>query len=281
MTTSPPPRPWHRHVTPLCCVIISFSKSSGEATSDVSAEATPDLSAEEDSPPRNRAVARHAQNGRISSALAYRSLEDGSHGDEDATSQQERRFTVDDSGGRVNDEISDGGCELSVTAAGGEQRICGPGGLLSVPKVKPLLFLVCVVQVRFDYIVWRILSDMGILLIVHSIWKLWGGNRTPCCVSRQFHKSTVPPLKSICFLKAHKQICCPAMHVSWRPSGQSNVNPHPPRPDCLPRFTLCLQLSCFSVKGCFLYYFGRHLAAPADISRHLMIRRIDHHVNLA
>ncbi|CAM9273702.1 unnamed protein product, partial [Ectocarpus sp. 6 AP-2014] len=27
-----------------------------------------------------------------------------------------------------------------------EQRLCGPGGLLSVPRIKPLLFLVCVAQ---------------------------------------------------------------------------------------------------------------------------------------
>ncbi|CAM9772920.1 unnamed protein product, partial [Ectocarpus sp. 8 AP-2014] len=52
-----------------------------------------------------------------------------------------------DSGGRAKHK--EGGFdtrEPPVTRNREEQRLCGPGGLLSVPSVKSLLFLVCVVQ---------------------------------------------------------------------------------------------------------------------------------------
>lgn len=60
---------------------------------------------------------------------------------------EKERFAENDHGGRVDDGRGDGGCGPSASHTGGEQRLCGPDGLLSVPEVKPLLFLVCVVQV--------------------------------------------------------------------------------------------------------------------------------------
>lgn len=93
--------------------------------------------------------------------MAYRSLEDGNHGDgneDDATTINSSRHVAstcqavnDDSGGRVDDDervSNDDLCDLVAQADGGGHGPCGPRGLLSVDKVKPLLFLVCVVQVR-------------------------------------------------------------------------------------------------------------------------------------
>ncbi|CAM9104883.1 unnamed protein product [Ectocarpus sp. 6 AP-2014] len=112
------------------------SESSSEDTSDHSAE-----SSAESSPARHRAVDRHPPQG---VKLAYRSLEDG-----DVSAQQEAQETrgVNDSGGRAKHK--EGGLharEQPVTSNREEQGLCGPGGLFSVPRVKPLLFLVCVVQ---------------------------------------------------------------------------------------------------------------------------------------
>ncbi|CAM9109513.1 unnamed protein product [Ectocarpus sp. 8 AP-2014] len=108
------------------------SESSGEATSGLSAES---------SPARDRAVVRRPPKG---GTLAYSSLED-----EDVFAQQAAQESrgVNDSGGRAKHK--EGGFdtrEPPVTRNREEQRLCGPGGLLSVPSVKPLLFLVCVVQ---------------------------------------------------------------------------------------------------------------------------------------
>lgn len=102
---------------------------------------TCDLSAEEDFFSRSRVAARRAHNGRSTSALAYRSLKGGNRGDDSVASQShgEEGDAVNESGDRVIDS--------AVTQPGGNQGLCGPGGLLSVPRVKPLLFLVCVVQV--------------------------------------------------------------------------------------------------------------------------------------
>ncbi|CAN0435171.1 unnamed protein product, partial [Ectocarpus sp. 12 AP-2014] len=98
-------------------------------------------SSAESSPARHRAVARHPPKG---GKLAYRSLEDG---DVSAQQETEEPRGVNDSGGRAKHK--EGGLdarEPPVTSNREEQGLCGPGGLLSVPRVKPLLFLVCVVQ---------------------------------------------------------------------------------------------------------------------------------------
>ncbi|CAM9962798.1 unnamed protein product, partial [Ectocarpus fasciculatus] len=110
------------------------SESSGEVTSGLSAES---------SPARHREVVRRPPKG---GTLAYRSLED-----EDVSAQQaaEDLRGVNDSGDRSKHK--EGGLdarEPPVTRNQEEQRHCGPGGLVSVPRVKPLLFLVCAVQVR-------------------------------------------------------------------------------------------------------------------------------------
>ncbi|CBN79752.1 conserved unknown protein [Ectocarpus siliculosus] len=108
------------------------SVSSGEATSGLSAES---------SPARDRTIVRRPPKG---GALAYTSL-----GDEDVSAQQaaQEPRSVNDSGSRAAHK--EGGLdtrEPPLIRKREEQRLCGPGGLLSVPRVKPLLFLVCVVQ---------------------------------------------------------------------------------------------------------------------------------------
>ncbi|CAB1097986.1 unnamed protein product [Ectocarpus sp. CCAP 1310/34] len=73
-----------------------------------------------------------------------RSLE---HGDVSAQQGAQEPRGMNDSGGRAKHK--EGGldaCEPPVTSNREQQGHCGPGGLLSVPRVKPLLFLVCVVQ---------------------------------------------------------------------------------------------------------------------------------------
>lgn len=132
---------------PAPCV-PSFSESSGEVTSGLSAKS---------SPARHREVVRRPPKG---GTLAYRSLED-----EDVSAQQaaEELRGVNDSGGRAKHK--EGGLdarEPPVTRNQEEQRHCGPGGLLSVPRVKPLLFLVCAVQVRRAG--WRFGGDSDMFL---------------------------------------------------------------------------------------------------------------------
>eukprot|EP00903_Cladosiphon_okamuranus_P005915 g5848.t1 len=120
----------------------SNSASSGGATSD--------LSTEEDVPARNRVAARHAHNGRGTSGLAYESLEDDNHGNDGIASQElgEGRDAATASGGRVTGSSMGKGrwVPSSFSQPGGNQGLWWPGGLLSVPRVKPLLFLVCIVQ---------------------------------------------------------------------------------------------------------------------------------------
>lgn len=120
------------------CRVVVCSASSGEATCD--------LSGEEDSPLQYRVVARRAKNGGTSFAGIYGSLGGGFNRD---TGVSRHQVLASDSGGQVKDESGKGVYQVKQT--GTEQGLCGPYGLLSVPKVKPLLLLVCIVQVRLDY----------------------------------------------------------------------------------------------------------------------------------
>ncbi|CAM9109587.1 unnamed protein product [Ectocarpus sp. 8 AP-2014] len=116
------------------------ARSRSRFSSVSSGQATPGLSTES-SPARDRAVVRRPPKG---GTLAYSSLED-----EDVSAQQAAQEPrgVNDSGSRaVHKEGGLDTREPPVIRNREEQRLCGPGGLLSVPRVKPLLFLVCVVQ---------------------------------------------------------------------------------------------------------------------------------------
>eukprot|EP00903_Cladosiphon_okamuranus_P005917 g5848.t3 len=132
---------------------LGFEKIPPRSRSNSSASsggATSDLSTEEDVPARNRVAARHAHNGRGTSGLAYESLEDDNHGNDGIASQElgEGRDAATASGGRVTGSSMGKGrwVPSSFSQPGGNQGLWWPGGLLSVPRVKPLLFLVCIVQ---------------------------------------------------------------------------------------------------------------------------------------
>lgn len=135
-----------RHVTPLLLVLSSsVSTTGGGVTSGFSAE----------SPKAKQAIARRVQNGSRKSALAYRPLEDGTNRGEGATEQHvpNQGLTACGSGHRCGGDKGsigeyDGFGESQILDDGGEPGLFGADGLLSIPKVKALLLLVYVAQVR-------------------------------------------------------------------------------------------------------------------------------------
>lgn len=108
-----------------------------------------------ESPTAKQPVARPVKKGNSKSSLAYRPLEDGNDSGEGTTDQREapdqRLAARDDVYNCESDGGSmvqyDGFCESQI-ADGGEPGLFGADGLLSMPKMKALLLLVFVAQVR-------------------------------------------------------------------------------------------------------------------------------------